>query len=140
MLRFLSHMFIVTVLAPAAGGAVYTFCEADWNETMMLVRLPGSLLGGFVLLAFVWFWTIPLGLLTCALCLTLRRLGVTNVGLWVLGGAALGLLFGCFIAVWSGMPFGMSMGSGICIGAVAGLALRQVWCAAGGTDGLVQSD
>lgn len=127
MLRFLSHMFIVSVLAPAMGGAVYTFWEADWHDAAIAFRFFGSLLGGFVLLAFVWFWSIPLGLVTCALCLALRRFEVTNRGLWGFGGAVLGLMIGWFIAIWAKMPLMVALSSGIPIGAVAGLALRDVW-------------
>jgi len=127
MLRFLSHMFIVSVLAPAIGGAVYTFWEADWHDAAVVFRFFGSLLGGFVLLAFVWFWSIPLGFVTYALCLALRRYEVTNRGLWSFGGAVLGLMIGWFIAVWAKTPLTVALSSGMPIGAVAGLTLREVW-------------
>lgn len=128
LLRLLSHMFIVSVFAPAMGGAVYTFTEAEWHGAMFIVRLFGSLLGGFVLLAFSWFWTIPLGLLTYVLCLVLRRCGMNSVGPWMLAGAAVGLLFGQFIALWAKISLMISAGSGVSIGVLTGLALRQIWC------------
>ena len=129
MVRFVSHMFITAVLAPAAGGAVFAFCQVDWRDAMFISRLFGSLMGGFLLLWFVWFLTIPLGLLTSAPCFVFSRLGVKNRALWVIGGAAIGLLFGRFIAGWAHMPLIISLGSGAGIGAVSGLALREVWCA-----------
>lgn len=128
MLRFLSHMFITAVLAPAAGGAVWIFCSVDWHNTALLARLLGSLMGGFVLLAFTWLATVPLGLLTSAVCFALSRGGVKNRALWMIGGAGFGLLFGQFIAVWAHIAPGVVLGSGVCIGAATGAVLREVWC------------
>lgn len=128
LLRFVSHMLIVSLLAPAVGGAVYTFCEADWHDTPLLVRLPGSVVGGFVLLAFIWFLTIPLGLLTSALCLALRQLGLAYRPLWLCGGLVVGGLMGQFFALWAQVPAPLTIGSGVPVGAVTGLALREVWC------------
>ncbi|MCR4415717.1 MAG: hypothetical protein NUV77_25165 [Thermoguttaceae bacterium] len=128
MLRFLSHMLITAVLAPAAGGAVFAFCFADWHDAKLLSRLFGSLLGGFVLLSFIWFATVPVGLLTSLLCLAISRYGIRNRILWGTGGGAFGLLFGQFIADWAHMSLIISLASGVCIGAVSGLALREVWC------------
>jgi hypothetical protein len=127
MRSFFSHMFIVSFLAPAIIGGVYTFCEADWQNTAIVVRIFGSLVGGFVLLAFVWFLTIPLGLVTSALCLALRELGVRNRGLWWLGGTAIGSLVGWFLATWARLPLAVSLGSSMAVGALTGLMLRHVW-------------
>lgn len=127
MVRFLAHMLIVSVLAPAMGGAVYAFCEAGWRDTNVVIRLLGSPVGGLVSLLFVWFLVIPLGLLTYPLCLAFHKLGVKHRVLWVLGGATIGWLFGWFIAAWATMPLAISVGSGIPIGAATGLALRDVW-------------
>lgn len=128
MLRFLSHMFIAAVLAPAAGGAVYVFCHANWQHTTFVVRVFGSLMGGFVLLSFVWFATLPFGLLTSVLCFAVSRSGGTSRALWMIGGAGFGLLSGQMVAVWAHIPVIISLGSGVCIGAVSGVALREVWC------------
>jgi hypothetical protein len=127
MLRFLSHMLIASVLSPAAGGAVYSFCTVDWHDTMLVSRVFGSILGGFVLLAFVWFWTIPLGFLTSFICFALRESDVKNIGVWCLGGAVFGLVVGQFLIHWANMPPALSLGSGVPIGFVTGLALKGVW-------------
>ena len=126
-MRFLSHMTIVSVLAPAAGGALYSFWEADWHDAMLLVRVFGSLLGGFVLLAFVWFWTIPLGLLTFAVCWGLRDAHVKNTAVWALGGAALGLLVGQLVPLWANVQPTLFLTSGLPFGFMTGLALKGVW-------------
>lgn len=129
MLRVLAHMFVVSVLAPAAGGAIYTFCQVDWHEATLILRFAGSVVGGFVLLAFVWFWTVPLGLLTYPFCLALQRSQVRRRTWWILGGIVTGLLFGQFIGTWASIPIALSIASGISVGALTGFGLRRVWLA-----------
>jgi RsiW-degrading membrane proteinase PrsW (M82 family) len=64
-------MMIASFLAPACGVAVYLYYNANWTDTPPLSRLADSLLGGFVLLFFTWFITLPLGVLTYFVCRTL---------------------------------------------------------------------
>jgi hypothetical protein len=127
MTRFLAHMFVVSVLSPALGGAIYNFFEVDWHDSGLLPRLAGSILGGFVLLAFIWFWTIPLGLVSYACCLALSKLALLSRTLWALGGLATGSAIGGFLGVSETMPLAISLSSGVAIGVGTGLWLRELW-------------
>jgi hypothetical protein len=127
-------MLIASVFAPAAGGAVISFCTADWHEAMLVSRVFGSLVGGFVLLAFVWFWTIPLGFLTSFIGFALREANLKNIVVWEIGGAACGFVVGEFLVHWANLQPALSFGSGVPIGFLTGLALRGVWIDRGGKD------
>jgi hypothetical protein len=127
MLRFLSHMLIASVLAPAAGGAIYTFYEAAWHDAAIAERVFGSFVGGFVLLFFVWFWTIPFGFLTSVICFALREADVKNSSVWGGGGAACGFVVAQFFILWASLPATLLLVDGVCVGLVTGFALREVW-------------
>jgi hypothetical protein len=126
-MRFFLHMMIASILAPAAGGVVYSFCYVDWHDAMLPTQVFASLLGGFLLLFFVWFLTIPLGLLSYVVCWSLCQANVRSTTIWVFGGAAVGLLFGQYMACWACVPVSLFLVSGPAIGSVTGWALRRIW-------------
>jgi hypothetical protein len=128
VLRFVLHILVVAVFAPAAGGAVYAFYLADWHNAAIVCRFLGSIVGGFVLQLFVLFVTVPIALGTCFICWGASRRGVSNRILWGLLGTGTGLLLGLFFSDWGRLPLSISGWSGALIGTITGLALREVWC------------
>jgi hypothetical protein len=125
--RFILHMLVASILAPAMGGAAYSFFTCDWHNSMFLSRLLGSIVGGFALLVFVWFWTVPFGILTFCICWGLHEANVKHRILWAIGGAAVGWLFGLFMGTWAGVSISVFEWSGTVIGTAAGMMLREIW-------------
>lgn len=125
--RFFVHMAVASFLAPAMGGAVYSFSEVQWGDCNIATRMIGSLLGAPVLLVFIWFITIPFGLITYGACLAAKMSGVTNRLIWATGGALTGLGFGWFMASFAQAPVILFSVSGTVIGLVSSMALWQVW-------------
>lgn len=126
-LQFVLHMAVTSVLAPAAGAAVYTYGAADWKETPFLLQLAGSLVSGIFLLLFIWFITIPFGLFTYLVCRVAKTAGLTNRLVWNAGGTAIGLLFGLFMATWAPLPVGPNVMVGSIIGFGSSLVLTGIW-------------
>jgi hypothetical protein len=126
--RFFLHTLITSVLAPWAGGAVYTFFAVDWRDTNIASRVLGSVVGSPILLFFVWFIVIPFGLLTYIVCFALRELNQTGRPLcWAVGGDVTGLAFGLFMTAFTCLPVGLMGADGAVVGVVMGMALQRLW-------------
>jgi hypothetical protein len=120
-------MAIASFLAPAMGGAVYNFSEVQWGDCSIAVRIIGSLLGAPVLLVFIWFITIPFGLIAYCVCLAAKVSGVTNWLIWAVGGMLMGFVFGRYMAGFAQAPVILFSVSGTVIGLASSVALWEVW-------------
>ena len=106
------------------------FLLVDGREINVFFRLIGSIVGGPILVIFIWFIVLPFGLVTYAMCLVANRAGFTYGPAWAAGGILIGSLFGHGIAHWSSTPdvLLLTVGGGV-IGLLSGLALRRLWTA-----------
>lgn len=127
-MRFLFHMLITSVLAPAIGVGIWTFVIVDWGDRPLMVRVLGSFVGGFLGLVFIAPFTLLGGVLTYGLCRAAARTeNLSHVWIWSLGGAVLGLLYGSFFARFVHGYTTLLMVSGVAIGACTGGSLAVVW-------------
>ncbi len=126
--RFLRHMAVVSFGAPGVGGALSTFLMADWGaDYPVILRVFASIFGAGFLLIFIWFITIPFGLLTYFFCQYLLAMRVRGIVSWTLGGAIIGAAFGFFMAHWAALPVPIHTAIGITVGIPAGWNLRGLW-------------
>jgi hypothetical protein len=125
-MRLVLHMLIAAIVAPAVGGAIYTH-ETVGRGAPLPPTWGASLVGGCMLLLFIWFLTVPFGLFTYLLAALATRLGVVNRPNWMAGGAVLGLSFGFFIGLWSQSSVELMATSGTVIGLASGTVLREIW-------------
>jgi hypothetical protein len=119
--RFFLHMTVASLLAPAVGAAVPVFCTTD----RPLLNFPLVVIHGVWLSFYIWFITLPFGLITYGLCMVLRNVGVTRLVDWALVGTVAGFAFGWFILPPNPPPIMSYVGSAT--GFAAGLILWKVW-------------
>jgi hypothetical protein len=127
--RFILHMLIVSVLAPAIGAGIYTFAQAHWGDADLFDRLIGSFTGGFFLLVFIAPITVAVGVVTYGLCWVVTQGEVlTQTWLWILAGGAFGAAYGL---MWAdhfvhGQQILIAT-SGTIIGLATGAILAILW-------------
>ena len=125
--RFFLHMMVASVLAPAVGVAVLVFCTSDWPIWYFPLMFVGSLVFGVLALVFIWFVTVPFGLITYGLCVVARNVGVTNRLIWAFVGMLAGLGFGWSMSHSPDFPRALLCVSGSGIGLASGLVLWKLW-------------
>ncbi len=126
--RFVPHLLVVSVGAPVLAGAFIAFFHGKWDDGVF-IRLMGSLLGGIVAQFFIWFFTIPIGVLSYGLCQLLHENHQVKVLTWTIAGGLAGIVLGVFFAGWSGNAehaYALVPG-GLIACAWAGWALTVVW-------------
>lgn len=127
MKRFSLHLLITAALAPALGVAASTIFGAFDHGRFHPEQGFTALSGGLISLAFIWFITLPVGLLSYAACGFVARRRLGGAWLWPLVCSGLGLAFGLAMGRWSA-ALGQVTGSvGAVIGLVTGLVLYRLW-------------
>jgi hypothetical protein len=127
LLQVVLHFGIVSILAPSIGGTIFNL-TLDWGDAGPFHRVLGALVGGFVLNVFMWFFNLLLGISTFCLCAWLCSNRIMPIHLWLIGGAAIGCLYGAMIA--GGCvhgEWGLLLTSGAAIGLAAAAVLHRLW-------------
>lgn len=80
-----------------------------------------------MLLFFIWFITVPFGLLTYGICAAAQKARIRSRWIWLVAGTLTGLAFGLLMVSWAHIPLTLMAIGGSFIGLSSGAILRRLW-------------
>jgi hypothetical protein len=131
MLRFLIHICLTAVVAPALGAAAYLlldgWAKGDLDGESISRTMMFAGLGGLYALIFIWFQTLPFGVVSSFICYRMAQSKSVTLPLWIVVCTVLGIGFGAFMGFWSSTAVPKCALIGAVLGAASGCVLRKVW-------------